>query len=272
MLLLISGCGQKVNDPADVEAITNLLKEYANYQNAGNAEAQVSSYFAEDAVRLVPNQPMLNGQDAIKNWVQSLFNLNNLKLEFTNFDIHTAGERAMANVTYSFETTPKIEGGHTYSGTGKAVAAYSRQQDGTWKCIYDIWNDDHPVSEIPPLGEDEQALLKIDHAWAVATVKADVAWMEQTLANDWVGNLDGRVMSKSQYLADTRRGNTKYESAAVSDQKVMVFGDMAVVHGIWTEKSASRGQDTSGQSRFTDIYIKRDGSWKCVSSYSFRVS
>jgi len=50
--------------------------------------------------------------------------------------------------------------------------------------------------------------------------------------------------------------------------KVIVFGDTAVVHGLWTKKSADGGKDTSSRSRWTDTFVRRDGRWQCVGSYS----
>jgi ketosteroid isomerase-like protein len=48
-------------------------------------------------------------------------------------------------------------------------------------------------------------------------------------------------------------------------------GDTAVVHGLWTEKSTLNGKDTSGQYRFTDTFIKRDGRWQAVATFSTKL-
>jgi ketosteroid isomerase-like protein len=53
--------------------------------------------------------------------------------------------------------------------------------------------------------------------------------------------------------------------------KALVFGETAVVHGLWIEKSGKRGKDTSGQYRWTDIFAKRDGRWQCIMSYNNKV-
>ena len=64
---------------------------------------------------------------------------------------------------------------------------------------------------------------------------------------------------------------TKFESAINSEMKALVFGDRAIVHGLSTSKSSMRGKDTSGQERYTEVFVKRDGRWQCVTGYSTKV-
>jgi ketosteroid isomerase-like protein len=63
----------------------------------------------------------------------------------------------------------------------------------------------------------------------------------------------------------------KVESAANSEMKAMVFGDTAFVHGLFIVKSTTNGKDTSRQSRYTEVYVKRDGRWQCVTGHSTKV-
>jgi ketosteroid isomerase-like protein len=53
--------------------------------------------------------------------------------------------------------------------------------------------------------------------------------------------------------------------------RVLVLGDTAIAHGLWMEKSLIDGKDTSGTYRYTDIFIKRDGRWQAVTSYSTKL-
>ena len=51
-----------------------------------------------------------------------------------------------------------------------------------------------------------------------------------------------------------------------------MYGDMAIVLGLETEKSKIHGKDMSGQYRFTDVFVKRDGRWQAIASPLSRVS
>ena len=57
------GCAQKVNDPADVQAVKDTAPAWDKAWNAGNAEGIVSGSYTADAVRIDPNQPILAGRD-----------------------------------------------------------------------------------------------------------------------------------------------------------------------------------------------------------------
>ncbi len=50
------------------------------------------------------------------------------------------------------------------------------------------------------------------------------------------------------------------------------YGDTAVVHGLETEKSSYKGKDTSGQYRFTDVFVKRNGRWQAIATQVTRVA
>jgi len=43
------------------------------------------------------------------------------------------------------------------------------------------------------------------------------------------------------------------------------------VNGLSTEKSSMAGKDTSGQYRWTDVFVKREGRWQCVTGYGAKV-
>ena len=82
----------------------------------------------------------------------------------------------------------------------------------------------------------------------------------------------GQVSNVRQVHADVKSGALKVESLHIDELKVRVFGDAAVAMGIETEKSKCKGEDTSGQYRFTDTWLKRKGVWVCVASANQRVT
>ena len=49
---------------------------------------------------------------------------------------------------------------------------------------------------------------------------------------------------------------------------VHVYGNAAVVAGIYRESGINKGKHYVVRSRYTDTWIKRDGVWRCVASHS----
>jgi ketosteroid isomerase-like protein len=119
---------------------------------------------------------------------------------------------------------------------------------------------------------DKDALIEVEHAWGNALLKKDVAGFSRCLAVEWVLiTSDGNRVTKAVALADLKSGALKIESFRLEDVTVRLYGDTAVVRGLITEKSKLRDKDTSGKSRFTDVFVKRDGRWQAVASHESNI-
>jgi uncharacterized protein (TIGR02246 family) len=270
VLLLLSACARKVNDPADVQAIKDLQPAFDKAWNAGNAEAVVSGIYTDDAIKMDPNQTAVVGKDAIRAYIQEYFDKFSDDGRNVAEDVRVSGDLAVAKGSYEGKSNLKA-GGYSAPYKGKWVTAFQRQADGSWKAFWDIYNSDLPVADTLPPGQEEQALMQIERDWAAASVKNDAAALDKILANDFQANYGDFVGNKKQMLSDLKSGRTKTESNINSELKAIVFGDTAVVHGLATVKSSMAGKDTSGQWRYTDVFSKRDGRWQCVTGYSTKV-
>jgi ketosteroid isomerase-like protein len=51
-----------------------------------------------------------------------------------------------------------------------------------------------------------------------------------------------------------------------------MYGDAAVVTGIYREKGTDRGKPYQRRGRFTDTWVKQSGTWQCVASQSTLIS
>jgi ketosteroid isomerase-like protein len=114
----------------------------------------------------------------------------------------------------------------------------------------------------------EEEVAKLSKQMTDAFVKGDMAFMAGVMADDWmiiVGN--GSVGDKSQLLKDVKDGTLKYEALDKSDMKVRVYGEAAVVTGRAQSKIKVKGQDVGGIDRFTEVYARQGGKWRCVSTH-----
>ncbi len=119
----------------------------------------------------------------------------------------------------------------------------------------------------------EQELIKLENDWNDAMVKRDVAALSRILADDWtIIDPEGSIVTKTQFLADFKSGAHVVSSAVADETKVRVHGEAAVVLGRWTGKEQYKGKDISGQYRFTDTWIKKDGRWQCMASAAVKIT
>jgi ketosteroid isomerase-like protein len=129
------------------------------------------------------------------------------------------------------------------------------------------------TGEKPKGGSAEQELLKLEQEWTNANVKADLAFLDRILAEDWVfTDPEGVIWTKAQSLAVLKSGEDAIASMVPSDMKARVYGDAAVVTGLNTTKETLKGKDISGLYRWTDTWIKKAGRWQCVATHASKIA
>jgi len=74
----------------------------------------------------------------------------------------------------------------------------------------------------------------------------------------------GRLIAGTDFLAAAKKGATTVESLEISDLKVRVYGNWAIVTGIETGKGVQVGVPWTGTFRFSRVFVKRNGIWKNV--------
>jgi uncharacterized protein (TIGR02246 family) len=122
--------GQGKTDPA----LNKLASEFEAAFNAKDA-AKVASFYAEDAVAMPPNRPMVKGRSAIEAQLKAEMQKQPVTLKLSPFESAVVGDRAYEAGT-SAVTLPD---GRTVNE--KYLVVY-RRVGGEWKIAYDIWNSD----------------------------------------------------------------------------------------------------------------------------------
>ncbi len=70
---------------------------------------------------------------------------------------------------------------------------------------------------------------------------------------------------------DKPNGEFKLISYEVSEMKVSLNGKTAVVTGLTITVSRGKDRDITTKSRFTDVFVKRGGSWQLFAGHSSRI-
>ena len=124
-----------------------------------------------------------------------------------------------------------------------------------------------------PAADVEKLLLRLEDEWAQVDVTQDKAVFQRILAPDFVStSRSGKILSgRDAYLADWEYEGVR--SARNSDMTVHVYSDdVAVVTGIdSTSGTNSDGSQWVHQDRFTDTWVKRNGTWQCVAEHVTRI-
>ena len=105
---------------------------------------------------------------------------------------------------------------------------------------------------------DQAAQMQVSH---------DVAMASRLLADEYVFiQADGEVTNKAQNVAVIGLVDFVCESFTTSNIEVRVYGETAIVTGLASMTATYKGQDVGGKFRYTDVWVKRRGTWQNVTS------
>ena len=111
----------------------------------------------------------------------------------------------------------------------------------------------------------EAAVLKAENDRFAAMQKADASALEKLLGADLsYTHTNAVVQTKDEFISDLKTGTLKYLSIEPKDQKVRVYGNVAVVTGGAAVHIILRGTEQSFQLRYTDVHVNRSGAWQLI--------
>jgi ketosteroid isomerase-like protein len=118
-------------------------------------------------------------------------------------------------------------------------------------------------------GADEIRIKQLERAWNQAEAKQEVKEVSSLLADTLVyTDYDGSFRNKSEYMKWVVAPQQKADHLYDEGLSVQMYGDAAVVTGIYRETGTNKGKPYVIRSRFTDTWIKRNDAWLCVASHS----
>jgi len=138
-------------EAADMAAIKAQFDEFVRLYNAGEIDRIVSTFYADGAVQMPPNEPVRRGKEAIRLGYLKTRELNEERIDSSVVEtVRVSGDIAFVWGTDVGATIPK-SGGEPAPYRLKWLTVLERSRpDGGWKGICEIWNDAGPPPALPP--------------------------------------------------------------------------------------------------------------------------
>jgi len=263
-LALASACAPKVNDPADVQAISELMDGYFEAAMAKDSSA-LDAVLTDRTILLQPHMKPLVGKDAIGRMHQAFLAAFDTNAKGPATEVRVAGDLAVAYGRYEETITPKDATLAAAQASGHWLAVLERQ-GGAWKWGWVIANSDQPLPGATADGAEEQALLEIERGFVEAMKSRDMGFFDRHVAKEYVQIVDGKPVSFAAQLADLKAGLLRIETAALRDMMVHVAGDTAIVSLAGSATGSYKGKPFADGSKGFDVFAKRDGRWQVVYS------
>jgi ketosteroid isomerase-like protein len=125
----------------------------------------------------------------------------------------------------------------------------------------------------PAQNKDRRQVQSLERENREASVKGDHAFFNALAVSNFMAiDPQGKLSTKADVLKSRQRHEMKYDSIEVDNEQVRVYGNAAIVTGTSSVKGHHLGSDSSGQYRYTRVYVKVQGEWQIASSQSTRIS
>lgn len=112
------------------------------------------------------------------------------------------------------------------------------------------------------------AVRALEMKWTESYKQRNIDILASLLAEDFVITIeDGSVYSKTGYISHSADPATHVQVAELSDLKVRVHGETAIVTGMYHEKGDSNGKPYEYRDRLTDVWMKVSGKWQVFGSH-----
>jgi ketosteroid isomerase-like protein len=141
-----------------------------------------------------------------------------------------------------------------------------------WTCccfLLAFFSLGHAAAQKSKDDSQENKLLVMEHLWNEAQLNRDSRALDAMIGSNFVNTeWDGEVSDKAKFLADIKDPQFKTTSLTIQDLKVDMYGDAAIVAGIYHTKGIYEGKPYEHFGRFTDTWVFTEGRWQCAASHT----
>jgi ketosteroid isomerase-like protein len=119
---------------------------------------------------------------------------------------------------------------------------------------------------------DQDTLIELEQRWDAAFHNHDQKFIDTLLAEEFVATYgDGSRADRAKELSLALDDRQQVDSSKLDEFIVKVFGNTAVVWFTQHLVGPVKGKPVAVDYRYMDVWVNRDGQWKCVASQSTRV-
>lgn len=124
------------------------------------------------------------------------------------------------------------------------------------------------ISSAQQRQSDGEKVLGLEKKWTESYQHRDIGILSSLLAEDFVITVeDGSTFGKEGYISHSADSAVHVDVADLSELRVRLHGNTAIVTGAYHEVGSSKGKHYEYRDRLTDVWMKIDGRWQVVASH-----
>jgi ketosteroid isomerase-like protein len=255
LLTLVSIVSAFAQNGAGEQELIRLQQEFRVAIERGDRDA-LNRFIADDFSNRSGGNKTGLIENSLKDFKERQSNPNLKNFTYTPFDFTVKFKGAdMAVMRFKVADRGQFKG-KDFSDYRHRTLVWMKR-GGRWQVVE---ADNSPFT-------DEQTLRQIEREWEDANKNKDKAWFERTYADEYTAiNAVGKMFNKTEDIADTLSNTNTVTSAELSDVKVRVYGDTAVVTGRLHRIGKDKNGNFDRNFMFTDTFVKRDGRWQIIAT------
>ncbi|MBC2838480.1 nuclear transport factor 2 family protein [Robiginitalea sp. SC105] len=141
--MLASSCQQerKVDYEAEKKSLISLSETWSDLANTKDVDTLMFGW-DEKAIMMAPGMPPLRGKEEIRTYVEGFMELPGSHIEWEPIDVHISECGDMAYLIERNKVTVNDSLGTPMTTYNKVVTIWKKKEDGSWKNVIDMWNED----------------------------------------------------------------------------------------------------------------------------------
>lgn len=140
-----------------------------------------------------------------------------------------------------------------------AVPARPRLSPHLWwiPVLFLLWAGPAAAMSVHPRAghNAKQEIEQLEERWRAVQLSGDLTEMEQLMSDDFIGiSITGEANTKTQQLDRYRHRQLIITSIALSDSKIKLLGNVAIVTSLAEVEGTNEGEPLHGRYRYTRVY------------------
>ena len=125
----------------DRAALRRTDEEWSALAAQGADVDRIVSYWSDDAKVYPPGAPILEGKQAIRDFIAASLATPGFTVSWEPADVVVAPGESIGYTAGRNRLTFPDSSGNLVTSAGRYVTVWRKDPDGAWKCVIDIWNN-----------------------------------------------------------------------------------------------------------------------------------
>ena len=122
------------------------------------------------------------------------------------------------------------------------------------------------AGSLSTVADAAKEIEQIERQLVAAIAAVDLTAYDRLVADDYVVvQASGVEMTKADVMASYRTGARRYKGLVISEVKVHLYGDTAVLSARSSGFRSDGGNEVPNNVRYIRVYLRRQGKWRAVS-------